>query len=345
MIVISTIKDVALLAGVSPATVSRVITNKGNIASDTKAKVLSAMEQINYVPTQSSIAQSKPGTISFSIARNPIYKLTNPFFSDVLFGISNAARRYDYNVNFQMAHTVEEQIANCIKLYKGKQVDGFIFTSVLRSDKDLLLKSMLDREIPFVMIGTSLNHHVFSIHNDNIRDSYMATKFLIEKGYQKILFLTNQLKQDVMYDRIHGYQRAVEEHGLDTAASHVVYSENEENDITRVLDATLEEGVTFDAIMTMESMMSLSALKYCQSKGMSVPEDVGILCFSNAPYLEKMSPSITGVNLNPDLMGAEAFQLLYDLIHDKPKASVKKSVTLPSEILERQSTQRVKLKK
>ncbi|MBW7475814.1 LacI family transcriptional regulator [Paenibacillus oenotherae] len=339
----STIKDVALLAGVSPATVSRVITNKGNIASDTKAKVLSAMEQINYVPSQSSIAQSKPGTISFSIARNPKYKLGNPFFSDVLFGISDAARRVDYNVNFSLSHNVEEQIASCIKLYREKQVDGFIFTSVLRSDKDILLKSMLEKEIPFVMIGTSLNHHVFSIHNDNIRDSYMATKFLIEKGYRKILFLTNQLKQDVMYDRLHGYQRAVEEHGLDITSSHVVYSENEEAEITRALDGVMEEGVAFDAIMTMESIMSLTALKYCQSKGLRVPEDVGILCFSNAPYLEKMTPSITGVNLNPDLMGAEAFQLLYDLIHDRPKASVKKSVTLPSEIMERQSTQRMKL--
>ncbi|ASA25893.1 LacI family DNA-binding transcriptional regulator [Paenibacillus donghaensis] len=339
MIEISTIKEVAILAGVSPATVSRVITQKGNISSETRAKVYSAMEQIKYVPMQSQ-SQSKSATISFSIARDPKEMLGNPFFSDVLCGISDAAKKLDYNVQFSLYYTAQEQIEKTIQLFKRKQANGFIFTSVMSSDKDLLLKSMQDKGIPFVMIGSSLNHSVFSVHNDNVRDSYMATKYMLGKGYRNILFLTPNLKQDVMYDRIHGFQRAIEESGED-ASAHIVNCSNEEVDIARALDKVIEDGVNFDAILTMECIMSLIAMKYCQSRNMNVPQDVGILSFNNAPYLDNVSPSITGLNLNPSVLGAEAFQLLYELIDTKPQAMVQKSVTLPSEIIERQSTQRV----
>jgi LacI family transcriptional regulator len=335
---ISTIKDVALLAGVSPATVSRVITQKGNIASETRAKVYSAMEQVNYVPIQSQVL-NKSGTISFSIARDPKEMLGNPFFSDVLCGISDAAKQSDYNVQFSLYYNIEEQIERSIRLFKKKQADGFIFTSVMSSDKDLLLKSMQEKDIPFVMIGSSMNPNIFSVHNDNIRDSYMVTKYLLDKGYRNILFLTPDLKQDVMYDRMHGYRRAIEERGGDVSAN-IVFSSNEEVDITKALDKVMEEGIAFDAILTMECIMSLIAMKYCQSKIKRVPEDVGILSFNNATYLDKVSPSITGLNLNPAVLGAEAFRLVYDLINTNPQAMVQKSVKLPSEIIERQSTQR-----
>lgn len=339
MVEITTIKDVALLAGVSPATVSRVITQKGNIASETRAKVFSAMEQINYVPVQSQL-QNKSGTIGFSIARDPKDMLENLFFSDVLCGISNAAKKLDYNVQFSLYYNVEEQIEKSIQLYKKNQVKGFIFTSVRSSDKDLLLNSMQENDIPFVMIGSSLNHNVFSVHNDNIRDSYMATRYLLDKGYRNILFLTANVKQDFTYDRIHGYQRAIEE-SAEEASTNIVYSSNEEADITNALDKVLGEGTSFDAILTMEPIVSLIATKYCQRKQMRVPEDVGMLTFNDAAYLDKVSPSITGLNLNPSVLGAEAFQLVYDLIYTNSPALVHKSVTIPSEIIERESTNRI----
>ncbi|WP_240762297.1 LacI family DNA-binding transcriptional regulator [Paenibacillus thalictri] len=330
-------KDVALIAGVSPATVSRVLTNKGNIASETKARIYSAMEQVNYVPSgQQQAGKSK--TVCLAIARTPSDFVGNAFFSDVLCGISDAAKQIEYNVLFSLAYTMEEQIEKCARLYKEKQAGGFIFTSVLSSDKDMLLQKMQELQIPFVLIGKSLTHNVFSVHNDNMRDSYMATTYLINKGYKNILLLTPNVNQDVVHDRIHGYRRAVEEHGLHIASTHVVYCDDDEEGIMRTLERVRQEGIVFDAIMTMENIMSLSALKYCQSKGLRVPEDLGILCFNNAAYLDKLSPSITCVDLNPTLLGAEAFKLLKDIMNAAPADRIHKSVTLPSEIIERNST-------
>ncbi|GGD84605.1 substrate-binding domain-containing protein [Paenibacillus nasutitermitis] len=134
---------------------------------------------------------------------------------------------------------------------------------------------MQDKQIPFVMIGSSLSHSVFSIHNDNMRDSYMATKYMLDNGYRRILLLTPNVKQDVMYDRIHGYQRAIDEMGLDLSSTHIVYCGDGEAEISAALDKITSDGIAFDSIITMDSIMSLSALKYCQSKGMKVPGEVG----------------------------------------------------------------------
>ncbi|WP_410767934.1 LacI family DNA-binding transcriptional regulator [Fontibacillus sp. BL9] len=337
---IATVKDVARVAGVSPATVSRVVTNKGNTTEEIKKRVLEAMEELKYVPNinAQSLSSNRSRTICFSIARNPKEILGNSFFSDVLCGISDAAKLQDYNLQFALFHTIEEQMEKCVKLYRQKQVDGFIFTSIRSSDKDILLKGLKAKHIPFVMIGSSLSHSALSIHNDNVRDSYISTKYLVDKGYRRILFLTPSLKQDVIYDRIHGYQRAIEESGLDLSPEYIVYCGDEEDEVTQALEQVEKEGISFDSIITMESIMSLSALKYCQAKGKKVPEDVGILCFNNAPYLDKVSPSISCIDLNPILLGNEAFKLLLDLIEQPSSSFVNKSITLPSQIIERQST-------
>ncbi len=303
------------------------------------------MEQMNYVPNAhaQSLSLKKTNTICFTIARNPREILGNSFFSDVLYGISDAAKLQNYNLQFAIFHTFEEQMASCIKLFKKKQVDGFIFTSVLSQDKDELLQNMQKYRIPYVLIGSNMSHNMFSIHNDNIRDSYMATRYLLDKGYRKMLLLVPNLKQDVIYDRVHGYKRAVKEAGLELSHTHIVPCSDDESDLNRTLDELRERGVSFDSIMTMDSITSLSALKYCQTNGLRVPEEVGILCFNNAPFLDKVSPSVSCVDPNPHLLGSEAFKMLMDLIDPPPGSVVNKSILLPSTILERQSTQKGQL--
>ncbi|MDU4698007.1 MAG: LacI family DNA-binding transcriptional regulator [Paenibacillus sp.] len=337
---IATIRDVALKAGVSPATVSRVITNKGNTTEEIKKRVLLAMEELKYVPNinAQSLSSNKSRTVCFSIARNPKEILGNAFFSDVLFGVSEAAKLQNYNLQFAFFHTIEEQMEKCLKLYRQKQADGFIFTSIRSADKDYLLNSMQVKQIPFVMIGNNLSHNVLSVHNDNVRDSYTATKYLLDKGYRQILFLTPNLKQDVIYDRIHGYQRAVEEKGIRPSSDYIIYSGDEEDEVMEALMQADQTGLPFDSIITMESIMSLSALKYCHIRGKKVPEEIGILCFNNAPYLDKVSPAISCIDLNPVLLGAEAFNLLLDRMENPADSFVNKGITLPSKIIERQTT-------
>lgn len=336
---IATIKDVAKAAGVSPATVSRVITNKGNTTSDTEARVHAAIQQLNYVP-YASAAADRSFTFSFSLTKSLDELRGNTFFNDVLYGLSQGAKEHDCSIQFSLFDSVEEQIDKCKKWYQQKKADGFIVTSLLSSDKDLLIRTMLEEQIPVILIGSSLTHNILSIHNDNVRDSYMATKYLIDKGYSNIVLLTNEAKQDVVYDRIHGYRRAIEENGLSLASTHVLYMNGKDEDASETLDRAQREGVVIDAIIAMDSIMSLGVLNYCQSRGIRVPDEMGILCFNDAPYLGKTATPITSVDLNPLLLGSEAFQLLYRFVQDQARPTVNRNVTLPSRIIERRSTDR-----
>lgn len=339
-VTIATIKEVAQLAGVSPATVSRVVTNKKNISHETREKVLLAMQQLNYIPNANaqSLSSDRSNTIGFVIARKTDDDHSSFFFNHVLFGISEAANQHQYFVQFTSFPSMTQLIDQCVKLYRKKQVDGFIFTSILSSDKAVLLKRMNEEFIPFVIIGSSLSHNVFSIHNDNIRDSFIATKHLIDQGYKHTLLLTPDIRLDVMRDRVHGFQRALEEHGLENSPNRIVICNDSESDITKALDQVRNESIPFDSILTMDSTMSLSVLKYCLRHGMTVPDDVGVLCFNDAPYLTKTNPTISCIDTKPKLLGFEAFHMLMDIIHRTDGITVEKSITLPSEIIVRQST-------
>ncbi|MNB76195.1 HTH-type transcriptional regulator MalR [compost metagenome] len=340
MIFIATIKDVAQAAGVSPATVSRVITNKGNTTSDTEARVRAAIQQLNYTPNASSLNTDRSFTFGFCLTKSLAELRGNTFYSDVLYGISQSAKDFDCNIQFSAFDSVEEQIAQCKKWIKQKKVDGFLITSLLSSDKDPLISALLEEEIPVVLIGRSLTHNILSIHNDNVRDSYMAHKYLIDKGYTNIVLLTDEAKQDVVSDRIHGYRIAMEEHGINTSSTPVLYTDGDGHHISETLKQAKRDGIEIDAIITMNSLMSLSVLNYCQNESIRVPDDLGIMCFNDAPYLDKISTPITSVDLNPFLIGSEAFYLLFNFVEGNSKQSVSRNVTLPSQIIERKSTNR-----
>lgn len=338
-------KDVAKLAGVSPATVSRVLSNKGNTSQETRAKVQKAIRETNYVPPAGvKPASTNSRTICLTIARNSMDIFGNPFFDSVLYGLSSAVEQHNMDLQFAVYHCVEQQIQKCLRLYKQQKVDGFILTGVLSIDKERLLKALHEEHIPFVLIGRTFHHEVFSVHNDNMRDGYMAARHLIEAGYRNIVVFTQDTQLDVFGARISGYRQAVQQFGLDVGPNRIVQVGAEEDDIMEALQHLLDEGIAFDSVMATDSVMSLSVLKFCQLKGLRVPEDVGILGFNDAPYLVKVSPTLSCVEMNGASLGAEAFHLLNEII-DQPQAmSLKKNVTLPSELVVRQSTDRYEFK-
>lgn len=338
------IKDVAKLAGVSPATVSRVLSNKGNTSEDVRTRVQMAIRKTNYVNSRgvkSLIASN--GTICLTIARNSTDIFGNPFFDSVLYGVSSTVEQHGMDLQLAVFHSVDRQIEKCLQLYKQNRIDGLILTGILSDDKDRLLRAFHKEHIPFVMIGCTFRHDVFSVHNDNMRDGYMAARHLIDAGYQHPVVLTQDTKLDVFAARISGYSQAVQQAGLDACAERIVQVGSEEEDVMDALQCLLDEGIAVDSVIAMDSVMSLSVLKFCQLNDLRVPEDVGIIGFNDAPYLVKVSPTLSCVEMNGANLGAEAFHLLNEIIIEPRTMSLKKNVTLPSRLIIRQSTARSSL--
>lgn len=338
-----TVRDIARVAGVSPATVSRVLTGKGNTSSEVNEKVAKAIQELGYVPnqnTQQRFPAAGPRTVCYTIARDPSEIFGNPYYANVLLGLSNATQKYGYDLQISTFRSVEQQVEKCLKLYKDKRVDGFILSGVLSADKSTLIQNLQKHSVPFVMIGRSLQHNIFCIHSDNFRDGYVTAQHLIDEGYRHILFLTESLDLDVVRDRIAGYKQALHNNGLEAGDDNVILFGSEESHMMEALDQYNSDGRAFDAIIAADSVMALGVLKYCRDRNLRVPEDVGIIGFNDAAFLNKISPSISCTTIRGEHLGLEALEMLIELLDDPERINKNKTVTLPSELIVRQSTQR-----
>lgn len=339
----ATVRDIARVAGVSPATVSRVLRGLGNTSPEVNQKVKKAMSELGYVHAPKATANapgSQSRTICYTIARDPSEVFGNPYYSSVLHGLSSATQKYGYDLQISAFPSVEQQIEKCLTLYASKKVDGFILSGVLSSDKSSLVQSLQNHSIPFVMIGRSLQHNIFCIHSDNFRDGYITTQHLLDEGYRRIVFLTGSVDIDIMRDRIGGYKQALHNHGLEAGDEGVLLCGSEETEMIEALDKYVGKGEHFDAIIAADSVLALGVLKYCRDRQLSVPDDVGIIGFNDAAFLRKISPSISCTTIPGENLGLEALEMLIELMDDPTKINKNKTVTISSDLIVRQSTQR-----
>ncbi|SEN06269.1 LacI family DNA-binding transcriptional regulator [Lihuaxuella thermophila] len=336
----ATIKDVAKLAAVSPSTVSRVIAGSNRISLETKMRVHRAMEQLNYVPNAiaRSLARSHTRTIGFTLARQADQAFSNPFFPEVMRGMSSVAQTKDYNILLSISRTAEEEKAKCLQLIRERRVDGLI-VSTSRA-KDPLIDALIKEDVPFVLIGRSMEKPVLSVNNDNVQAARLATSHLIQQGYHKIAFISGDTNLVVSLDRIDGYKQALIEHNLPLAAERIVEADFSIEGGFQALNRLKQSGVEFDAVMAADDLFALGALKFAEHYGLKVPEELGIVGFNDSPLMSFIDPPLTSVKILAYELGTEAMELLLNVLDDPEKARTKKEIVIASELIIRKSSQR-----
>jgi DNA-binding LacI/PurR family transcriptional regulator len=334
----SNIKDVAKLAGVSPSTVSRVIADSDRISSATKVKVHKAMEELAYVPNAiaSSLARNVTKTIGFSISRPADLAFANPFFSEVMRGISSAAHKRDYTILISMSSTPEEELENCMKLVKGRRIDGLILSTSRMQDK--LIEALTHENFPFVVLGRSNEHPALSVNNDNVYGAFIATSHLIENGFSNIVFLGGPSELVVSMDRLNGYHKALNENGMVFNPEFVIETDFTDESGYNAMNELVLRGCSCDAVVVADDMIALGVLRYCKEKGISVPEDLAIVGFNDDPVASHTNPAISSVKISTYELGLEATGLLLNYLNNPNPLDVKKEVVLPCELIIRSSS-------
>jgi len=210
----ATIKDVAREAGVSSATVSYVFNSKKPISPHTKAKVMAAIEKLNYVPNINArtlstndslligvlIPQTEPGShLMFE----------NTFYSEILSAIEFEARTHGYHILISGINAGETYMNRA----RGRNLDGIIAIGVYPDD---LYREIKKSGIPLVLIDSYCDDaHCHNIRIDDVYGSYLATGYLLDRGHRDIAFLSGRLRDNgVMEKRLTGYRQALEERGL-----------------------------------------------------------------------------------------------------------------------------------
>ncbi|RRD30530.1 LacI family transcriptional regulator [Streptococcus minor] len=305
----TTIKDVAKLAGVSPSTVTRVVQNSPSISRKTKDLVRQAMKDLNYHPNLNarSLVSSYTQVIGLVLPSDSDIFYQNPFFPQVLRGISQAAADRHYAIQISTGKDEQQRMEAISQMVDGRRVDGLIFLYSMPNDP--LVQLAIERKFPFLILGKAASPFISLVDNDNIQAAYEATSYFINKGYKHIAFMAGNKELVVSQDRYAGYKQALLSHQLHLDESMVKFSSGFllEDNSYKVMKKLTKQPI--DAIVTTDAMVAEGALAYLKEQNLDIP----IITFDSVkPKIDIMAY----VDINALELGRESFSTLLQIISD-----------------------------
>ncbi|NYE06319.1 LacI family repressor for deo operon, udp, cdd, tsx, nupC, and nupG [Bacillus niacini] len=306
------IADVARMANVSTATVSRVISNTGTVKKETAEKVLEAIKKLNYQPNMLARQLRRSETETILVV---VPDITNTFFSAVLRGIESVAIENGYQVLLGDARNNVDTETSYLTILGQKKADGLILLTA-RTDQKILEE--LSHDYPVVLAceyyeGTQLP----TVSIDNVSSARKATEYLISLKHKRIGHISGPLNVVVGRDRCKGFHQAMAKHGLSVDPSLVQEGEfSFESGFNLMMKfLSLEEPPT--AIFAGNDEMAMGAVKAAKSKGVRVPEDLSVVGFDDIKFASIFEPALTTIAQPTFDMGQKAMHLLLKIINDE----------------------------
>jgi len=321
----ASLKDIAAKLNISIATVSRALQGNPAISQKTRQRVMQAAEELNY--SKNFLADGlRNGTL-------PLIGVILPhgvtlFYSSVLDGIEQVAAQEGYAVISMNSHESYEEERSDVQSMKNLHVAGII-ASVTQETEDFAHFDMLAADnIPVVFVARdpdiqspatgshrqSVKRVYSSVTADSIEASHRATRHLIEQGCRRIAMLCGPSRLKMVAERKHGYIEALHDNHLLVRPEYVAYSDI---DTASAIDAThtlLDLQERPDAIIAQNDTLLFAAMKAVKMSGLRIPEDVALIGFSDVPYVEDVSPTLSTIEDQSRLMGETACRMLIEHI-------------------------------
>ncbi len=328
-----TIKDVAKEVGVAPSTVSRTLKDHPSISSETKEKVRKAMVKLGYVPNVSAqnLANKYVNTIGAIL---PVIgskeRKSNPFYLEIITAMNEEASQQKVTLSIASGKTQQELLENVQLMYRQKRVDGFIMLYV--EEDDIVLDYLLENNVPFTMIGQPYKFHneASCVDNDNQLLGFTATQHLVDKGHEKIVFVTNNQQENFFRERYYGYQKAMTENKL---SSLPVMPLIQPGDFIKFDEILKEKEIS--ACIAIDDMFALRLIQMINLSGFRVPDDISVISFNNSIFTSLLHPYITSIDVNTAQLGKVAVQEFLSQL--KNPEEIKKRVIIPHKLIENET--------
>ena len=343
-----TIRDVAALAGVSPATVSRTCNNNPAISAETREKVWQAIATLGYKVSATSnatnvnneknsfsIHNKLPRNIGIIMKPQDKRGYDNPFVTRCIRGICQAAMEQHYSTMIISGESYQEMLAFIQDLVQFKRIQGFVF--LYSALDDPLINYMHQYRIPFVVIGKAsayVNDTVY-VDNDNLVAGQDAANYLIEMGHKKIAFVCDNISQIFAYERNAGFRLSMMQHNLDTPDNYLICGITMPLDKNSSLARLLLSDNRPTALLIVDDTVALATLQLCHELNIKVPEDLSILTFNNSVMVKLSTPALSTIDVNSRQLGMEAGSQLIDMVENPGMSATK--IIVPHYIVKRDS--------
>lgn len=308
-----TIKDIALMAKVSHATVSRALNDSPMVSENTKKRIKELAERLNYVPNYSakSLVLEKSYNIGL-FASKDTENLHTSFFLEVLDGMNSVVDDI-YNITFKKFNSIDDIKDKISK----KKYDGIIFLSMGISDIKMAYKLAV-QDIPLVVLNREMKEHdIHCVYIDDYLGAYNAVQYLVESGHERIATIKGQEIFITTRQRLNGYIDVLKKYNIKVRDEYIVQGGSTPESGYEAMESLLKTNPLPSAVFVSNDIMAVGALKACNQKGLRVPEDISIMGFDDMDFSKYLIPSLTTVRKPRRQMGREGALMLMDILNKK----------------------------
>lgn len=328
------IKDIAAISGVSIATVSRVLNNKGGYSKETEDKINALAKSYGYISNMNakSLRESKSQTIGLIVP-----DISNDFFSTIALNVENYLAKQNYSVFIcNSANNVQKE-KDYFKILASKCVDGIICISGLNK----LTDDIIYNNIPVVCIDRYPENSLTipRISSDDVHAAFIATEHLIKKGCRKIVYVSSFTADYEKRERYIGYQKALETYGIPLDKNYILQTHGidpSQIESEILITEFLKTGRKADGIFASSDLAALGALYALKRANIAVPEQIKLIGFDNTLYSRLPTPSISTIERNPKALAEKGCSVLLNMIEGKNIDPI--NTIVPVVLLERESS-------
>lgn len=336
----TTIHDIARYLKISASTVSRALNDNPLISESTRKKIKKVADEMGYRPNTLAASFRTKRTHNIGVI---VPLINRHFFSSVISGIEDIAYSRGYTVSISQSNDSFAKETKIAKTIFNNRVDGVIVSIGMETKTFEHLKLFSERNIPLVFfdrVVDEINAHKIVV--DDFGGAYLVTKHLIEQGAEKIAHIGGPTNLNIYEQRKAGFLKALEDSGLKSDPTLIIHNSLRKDDGVDAIRKLMKKSKKIEAIFCANDTTALSAIVYLKELGIKIPDDILVMGFSNEPFSEVTTPSISTVKQPGFLMGQKAAELIIKQINNKKPITKYQTFVMPTELIIRESSQKIK---
>lgn len=328
-----TIRDVARLAGVAPITVSRAINNSGYVSEETRQRVEQAVEKLGYIPNMLGPSLRSQQTMTLAVI---ITDITNPFWTTVTRGVEDVAKANGYSTILCNTDESQEEQEQYLQMLLRRRIDGILLVPA-RSEPDAI-ELIQKQDVPVVVMDRRVpGVDVDIVRADSEEGAYQLTKQLLSLGHRHVAMLAGPKHVSTSVDRVRGYQRALEEAGIESDEDRIYWGNFTQKAGFKMAQKVVDLTPRPTALFAANNFIAIGAIQALKKKNLRVPEDIALVTVDDIPPAYTLEPFLTVATQPARELGQQATQLLLERIKGENEVS-HRHIILPVEIIIRSSS-------
>ena len=329
------IYDVSEHAGVSIATVSRVLNGNPNVSEKTREKVLKVMDELGYTPNvfARGLGLDTMQTIGIMCSDS-----SDPYLAEAIYYLERSLRSHDYDAILCCTGYDLDAKQKYFELLRSKRVDAIIlagskFVEMRAKDNAYIIDAAA--ELPIMLVNGYLEgENIYSTVCDDRAAMYQAASQLIESGHKRILYLYSSYSYSGL-NKMDGYKDALHSHGLSVSDNMICQCTKDMEASRDLLLSLHRQGLIFDAVLTSDDSLAVGAVKYANAEGISIPDELSIIGYNNSLLARCTDPEITSIDSKVEALCTTTVNTLMGVFSG---VNVPSRTTIASELITRKTT-------